>query len=52
MKRADAVKIFLLVLGVLALGGGLKALTIQDLKDFKTSDQVEADDSVPFPVDI
>ncbi len=44
--------LLLLALGILVLGSGLKALTTQDLTDFKVSQEVEADQAVPFPVDI
>lgn len=44
--------LLLLLLGVLALGGGLRAMSKQDLKDFNVSQEVEADQAVPFPVDI
>ena len=52
MLTTRTIKLLLLVIGILAVGGGLKATMTQNLKDFKVSQEVEADDAVPFPVDI
>ena len=41
-----------LIVGLCLLVGNTQASTPQDLKDFKVSKEVEADYSVPFPVDI
>ena len=45
-------KLLMVMLGIVALAGGLKAMTAQNLKDFKVSNEVEADQAVAFPVDI
>lgn len=41
-----------ILLGAIAVAGGLKAITNQSLDNFKVSQEVEADQAVPFPVDI
>lgn len=46
-------KILLLaLLASLALAGGLRAINNQSLDEFEVSQEVEADQAVPFPVDI
>lgn len=40
------------VLATMALAGGLRAITNQSLDEFEVSQEVEADQAVPFPVDI
>ncbi len=52
MLRTKTGLLILLLLGILALGGGLRAMSKQDLKDFNVSEEVGADQAVLFPVDI
>ncbi|WP_417452111.1 hypothetical protein [Kordiimonas sp.] len=52
MLRTRTGRLLLLLMGALAAGSGLKAMTAQDIKDVRVSQEVEADHSVPFPVDI
>jgi hypothetical protein len=44
--------IWSLIMGLFMVLGNTQAAIPQDLKDFKVSTEVDADYSVPFPVDI
>lgn len=39
-------------LAAMGVAGGLRAINNQSLDEFKVSQEVEADQAVPFPVDI
>ena len=52
MMKSRTSRLLLLLIAILALGGGLRAMTAQKLTEFKVTQEVEADYSVPFPVDI
>lgn len=42
----------LAALAAIGLASGLHAITNQSLEEFEVSQEVEADQAVPFPVDI
>lgn len=44
--------LILALLTAMALASGLRAISNQSLDEFKVSQEVEADQAVPFPVDI